>query len=177
MPFDLDLSPAEPLLKKVKQVFTPAVATDILLVAGRKVGVRAEALVSPYPQPSGNALPLYYTRYRAKDGKAYQSKFKNLRQQRKVFALLKEGKIPRVRTGKLGQSITSDPQIAGAGLVIARLGSNLDYAPYVIDKILQSHYHMGTWTPIQDDIQRGLPELSAVAVNAVITEVERRIHG
>lgn len=176
MAFDLDLSQAAPLLARTAQTFSPAVADDILLVAGRRVGVKAEELVSPYPPVSGKALPLFYTRTR-KDGTTYQSKFKSLKQQRKVFALVKEGKVPYRRTGTLGKSITSEAAVFAPGVVNVRIGSRLAYAMYVIDEQLQSHYHLGNWTPLQQDIRRGLPELTQTAVNAVSKEVEKRIHG
>lgn len=176
MSFDLDLSQATPLLANVRSIFTPAVATDILLTAGRKVGTAAEQLVSPYPPASGNPLPLWYTRQR-KDGTTYKSKFKSMKQQRKVMMLIKQGKVPYRRSGSLGKSILSKATAEGTGIVVVAVGSNLTYAPYVIDKTLQSHYHMGTWVPIQDDIQRGLPKLQAAAVNSIVKDINRRING
>ncbi len=178
MSFDLDLSAVQPLLANVRSVFTPQIADEILLNAGRKVGVAAEALVSPYPQASGNPLPLFYTRTHESGpdkGKQYQSKFKSMAQQRLVMALIAKGKVPYRRTGQLGKSILSKPSLAGTGVVIVAIGSNLAYAPYVIDKVMQSHYHMGTWTPIQDDIQRGLPGLAAVAVKSIVADVNKKV--
>lgn len=176
MSFDLDLSAVNPLLANVRSVFTPAVSNEILLNAGRKVGVAAEGLVSEYPAASGKPLPLYYPRI-GKDGKTFYSKFKSLKQQRFVMALVAKGKVPYRRTGQLGRSILSDPQLSGNGLVIVRIGSNLKYAPYVIDAILQSHYHMGTWTPIQSDIAEGMPMLRNVAIRSITADVNRRIKG
>lgn len=174
MPFDVDLSQVSPLFARLHSLFSPSVADDILLVAGRRVGVAAEGLVSPYPAASGKPLPLYYTRQR-KDGTTYQSKFKTLAQQKKVFTLIQQGRIPYKRTGSLGKSIVSQAVSAGSGLVIVSIGSRLAYAPYVIDLFLQSHYHRGTWRPIQSDIERGLPELQRVGVKAVEQEVNRRL--
>lgn len=173
MPFDLDLSQATPLFANVRSVFTPAVADGFLLNAGVKVGAAAEALVSEYPPASGNALPLYYTRQR-KDGSTYQSKFKSMRQQRKVMSMAAKGLFPYRRTGTLGKSILSKATVAGGGIVVVAVGSNLGYAPYVIDKQMQSHYHMGTWTTIQDDIIKDLPALQQVAVKSIVTDVNRR---
>lgn len=180
MPFDLDLSAVNPLLANVRSVFTPQTADAMLLNAGRKVGVKAEELASPYPQASGSPLPLYYTRtYESgpHKGEQYQSKFKSKAQQRLVMALIAKGKVPYKRTGQLGRSILSKADPAGSGIVIVRVGSNLAYAPYVIDKVMQSHYHMGTWTPLQDDIQRGLPALAAVAVKSIVNDVNRKVNG
>lgn len=176
MPFDLDLSQANPLLANVRSVFSPGVADAMLLNAGMKVGVAAEALVSPYPPASGNPLPLYYTRQR-KDGTTYQSKFKSLAQQRAVMGKVAKGLVPYRRTGQLGKSIVSKAMQAGGGLVIVSVGSNLTYAPYVIDLQMQSHYHMGTWTPIQTDIENGLDSLQAVAVKSIVNDVNRRVNG
>lgn len=177
--FTLDTSAADALLTNVASIFTPAAADDILLTAGRAVGVVAEGLVSPYPPASGNALPLWYPRVRQfSDGtsETYLSKFKSLKQQRKVMMLVKFGKVPYRRSGQLGRSILSAARVSGTGLVIVAVGSNLAYAPYVIDKIMQSHYHLGTWTPIQDDIEKGLTQLTDVAVNSIVKQVNQRIN-
>ena len=176
MPFDLDLTAVNPLLANVRSVFSPAVADEMLLNAGNKVGVAAEGLVSDYPPASGKPLPLYYTRQR-KDGTTYQSKFKSLKQQRYVMSLVANGKVPYRRTGQLGKSIVSKAALAGNSLVIVSIGSNLTYAPYVIDLQLQSHYHMGTWTPIQTDIENGFDSLQQVAVRSIVNDVNRRING
>lgn len=175
MTFDLDLSEVQPLFATLSSVFSPGTSDQILLVAGLRVGAKAEELISPYPNASGKALPLYYTRER-KDGTEYRSKFKSMAQQRKVMALAKQGKIPGKRTGDLGKSILAgDPTLLSPGLVVVPIGSKLAYAPYVIDRLMQSHYHLGTWTPIQDDIERGMPELRQVAVKSVLKEINRRI--
>src|SRR5262245_35745915 len=108
MPSDLDLSQALPLLANVRSVFSSQVADEMLLNAGRKVGVAAEGMVSPYPQASGNPLPLYYTREHVSGpdkGKPFQSKFKSQAQQKLVMALVAKGKVPYRRTGQLGRSI------------------------------------------------------------------------
>lgn len=182
MPFDLDLSQAQPLLNRVRDVFSPAVADDILLYAGKRVGMAAEQVVQDdlYPTASGKALPLFYTRTHESGpnkGKQYLSKFKSSKQQRLVMALVASGKIPYRRTGTLGKSILSRASAAGEGMVIVAIGSNLSYAPYVIDLLMQSHYHMGTWQPIQTDIQKALPQLTQVAITAVDTDINRRIKG
>lgn len=181
MPFSLDLSEAKPLLARVSNIFSPGVSDQILLVAGRAVGAKAEELVSPYPHASGKALPLFYTRTyahpKANGPTTYKSKFKSLAQQRKVMALVKQGKVPYKRTGTLGKSIlASDPELRGPGLVIVSIGSKLNYAPYVIDQLMQSHYHLGTWTPLQEDMRRAMPELKRATVNAVVKDINRRLN-
>jgi hypothetical protein len=174
MPFDLDLSAAGAALDAVNRTFGESAVNDILLMAGRKVGVMAEGLVSDYPPPSHKPLPLWYTRQRV-DGTTYKSKFKSMRQQKLVMALIKQGKIPYRRTGTLGKSITSHALLVDSGVVHITIGSNLRYAPYVIDRTLQSHYHTGTWTPIQTDLERGLPKLTDIAINTIVKEADGRI--
>src|SRR5690349_18925194 len=106
MPFYLDLSEVNPLLRSVQSIFTPAITSQMLLYAGDRVGAAAEAAVKEdmYPPPSGNPLPLYYTRTR-KDGTTFKSKFKSEKQQRYVMNLVSKGLVPYKVTGKLGQSI------------------------------------------------------------------------
>ncbi len=164
MPFNLDTSAAQPLLDAVHDVFGLAAATEILLIAADKVGAAAEGLVSDYPPASGKPLAVFYERTNAK-GETYRSKFKTLRQQRKVMALASEGKIPYRRTGTLGKSILhSQPHVVAPGVVMTEIGSKLSYAPYVLDLVMQSHYHMGNWTPLQTDLQNGIPRLQVIAV-------------
>jgi hypothetical protein len=180
MAFDLDLTQAQPLLARARSVFGAMAADEILMAAGRRVGVKAEDVIQErlYPPASGKALPVYYTRTRKRDGKPYRSKFKSLAQQRKVMALVAAGKIPYRRSGQLGRSITSEPRIVAVGVVMVRAGSNLEYAPYVIDREMQSFYHRDNWSTVQDDVERAVPELSAVAVKTVVQEINRRLsHG
>lgn len=122
-----------------------------LLYAGARAGVKAEQIAGGYPEPSGKPLAVFYQRVDA-NGKAYMSKFKSQKQQGKVFSLIKRGKIPYSRKGKLGASITSRAQLAGEGLLIT-VGTNLQYAPWVIGKAEQSHYHAGTWIPLLDKLR------------------------
>lgn len=175
MPFSLDLSTAQPVLDAVHEVFGLAAATEILILAADKVGAYAEGLVSDYPPASGKPLPVYYERQNVK-GETIRSKFKSLRQQRKVMALASEGKIPYRRTGTLGKSILhSFPTVIAPGVVETRVGSKLSYAPYVLDLEMESFYHRGNWTPIQTDVQQGIPKLEVIAVKAIIQEVNRRV--
>ena len=166
-------------------MFSLEEATNILRVTGERVGVAAEGLIQDalYPPASGHALPLYYTRQHTSDGPGYKagetypSKFKSQAQQRLVMALAKAGKIPYRRSGQLGRSITSRVTVDGPGAITVRAGSDLKYAPYVIDQFLQSHYHAGTWSTVQDDIGGGLRNLTKVAVDTAVSEVNRRLKG
>lgn len=120
---------------------------DALQYAGNRAGVRAESILADTPEASGKPLEPYYDREDA-SGRAYKSKFKSFRQQRKVMALVKRGKVPYPRTGQLMASITSAAYIMDTGVVI-RVGTNRSEAPFVLDESRQSHYHAGTWIPLQ----------------------------
>lgn len=61
-----------------------------------------------------------------------------------------------IRTGKLGQSITTDVYAAGAE-VVGIIGSNIPYAPYVIgtdDE--QAWMHEGRWWQLADVVEKDL---------------------
>ena len=73
--------------------------------------------------------------------------------------------------------MTWDSVLQGSGIVIVKIGSNLNYAPYVLDIVRQSHYHKGTWEPLQQSVIDALPELNKVAVKAVISQVAKRLKG
>lgn len=163
-------------LIKVGQLFGGAVLTPIMLKSGQVAGVAAESYVSPYPQASGKPLALFYTRTR-KDGSTYKSKFKSMKQQRFVMGLAKQGKIPYKRTGTLGRSITSEAQNASANGVDIVIGTNRKYAKYVIGAPpIQSHYHMGTWTPLADDVQRNVSKIADAFGRAALTEINRYLN-
>lgn len=155
-------------LQRQIDVLSPSVLQSAMEAAGRAAGVTAESVVSPYPPQTGNALPLFYVRTSIVDGKQFMSKFKSLKQQRYVLALAARGGIPSRRTGTLGRSITSDIDSLTPVSVTVKIGTNVNYAPYVIDRYRQSHYHAGNWTPLQDDIDRGQAQISAAANSAFI---------
>lgn len=178
MPFDLDTAAVEPLFARTRALFSPAGGDDVLAYAGQGVAVALEGVVqdSLYPPASGHALPLYYER-RRKDGTTYRSKFKSLRQQRLVMALVKAGKVPYKRTGQLGRSIIARVDVAEAGLVVIAIGTPLRYAPYVIDRLMQSHYHAGTWTPLQNTVDNAMPDMRRVARNAAVKRANEVLNG
>lgn len=199
--FDLDTSAATRLLDVVSQIFDPVAVTDVMLFAAERVAVAAEELMPgassqrPYPPQTHNELPLYYDRMSApvykyktvngervktneilKPAALYKSKFKSLAQQRKVMALYAEGAIPYRRTGTLGKSFThSAPIVSGPGIVSFSVGTNLEYAPYVVGAALQSHYHKDNWPIVETLLAEHVGELEAVAVAALIYDVRRRI--
>lgn len=143
-----------------------------MAAAGRAAGVAAESVISPYPPPSGRPLDRFYQRTNA-EGKTYLSKFKSRRQQGYVLSLAARGLIPRRRTGQLGRSITSDVRDVSADGVTVVVGTNLNYAPFVIDRYRMSAYHKGTWTPLQDDVERGLPIVIEAANRAFIIAIRK----
>lgn len=173
MPYDLDLSRVQPLLSRLDDVFSPGTGNAILTVAGNRVGAAVVAKIADYPPASGNALPLYYTRVR-KDGTTFQSKFKSQAQQALVMRLVKQGKVPYQRTGTLAASLRFRATIAASGVIIIDIGA-VPYSVYVINRPTQSHYHMGTWPTVQDDIEQDLAQLSRLAVETVTNEVSRRL--
>lgn len=163
-------------LIKVGQLFGGAVLTPIMLKSGQVAGVAAESFVSPYPQASGKPLAKFYTRTR-RDGSTYKSKFKSMKQQRFVMGLAAQGKIPYKRTGTLGRSITSEAQNATANSVDVVIGSNRKHAPFVIGQPpIQSHYHMGTWTPLETDITRNVSKIADAFGRAALTEINRYLN-
>lgn len=161
-------------LQRTMKAIAPDTMRGILEDVGRVVGVAAESVVSDYPPPTGKPLPVYYTRTR-KDGSSFKSKFKSARQQGKVMALIKEGKVPYKRTGQLGRSFTSGIQSVTNTDVTVSVGTNLGYAPYVIDRYRQSHYHAGNWQTLQSDVERGIPKIRTAGVNRFVSRVNDEI--
>lgn len=199
--FDLDISAATRLLDTASQVMSPSGVTDVLLYAADRVGLAAEELMpgassqTPYPPQTHNPLPLYYDRmtlpvYKTKtvNGKRvktseiarppqpFKSKFKSLRQQRYVMALMAKGQIPYRRTGTLGKSFThSQPIVLSPGLVQVSVGTNVIYAPFVVGVGTQSHYHQGNWPTVETALASHAHDLEVVAVTAIIYDIKRRL--
>ena len=175
--YEITLGDALPkAIERTMKALSPTTMRGILEQTGRVIGVTAESVVSDYPLPSGKPLEKFYTRTRA-DGSTYKSKFKTARQQGKVMALAKAGKIPYRRTGQLGRSITSGIQSVSERDVTVSIGTNLSYAPYVIDRVRQSHYHRGNWTPLQDDMEKGFPKIRQKALDTFVSGVNAAIKG
>lgn len=161
-------------IERTMKALSPATMRGILEQTGRVIGVTAESVVSDYPPQSGKPLERVYTRTAA-DGSTYKSKFKSARQQGYVMALVKAGKVPYKRTGQLGRSIVSAVKSATDKDVTVSIGTNLRYAPYVIGKGEQSNYHRGNWTPLQDDITKGLPKIRQAGLNTFVSGVNAAI--
>ena len=158
---------------EIRSWMTPKTAIEINTATARAVGVKAESVVSDYPAPSRKPLPYFYTRTR-KDGSTYRSKFKSAKQQGFVMVLAASGKIPYRRTGTLGRSITSRVRSVTPSDASVSVGSNKSYAPYVLDREKQSHYHKGTWTPLQIDVERNMSGIADTAQRVYSAEIARR---
>lgn len=170
-----DLQQARDLVARLQSfVSDTAVQGKILQRAGHVAGAKMEEFAREYPPPSGKPLELWYTRT-DKDGRAYKSKFKTMRQQRKVFALIRAGAVPYRRSLLLGRSLTHEVTVINGGVRV-EVGTNIPYARYVIGEPPdQSHYHQGHWTPLatliaqhQDEIARAFSYELLTAVKAYL---------
>jgi hypothetical protein len=157
-------------------LFKPETLEKALRQAGVKMGVAAEGQVSEYPPQSHAPLPVQYTRTGVQ-GNTFQSKFQSQKQQGKVFAMIAGGEIPYRRSGRLGQSITSDVENTTPTEVTVSVGTNVTYAPDVIgDPQTQQHpYHQGNWTPLQVDMERGEDTIVQVGYDALFAVLESEL--
>ncbi len=147
-----------------------------LLFAGQRAAVKMEEVAGEYPEPAHKPLATYYDRVMP-EGKAYKSKFKSMKQQRKVFALIKAGKVPYRRTGRLGASLTSDAQLTGTGVRLTA-GTNAPGAKYPLGKPGErSHYFEGVWEPLQAKVDANAAEIIEVFSAALIDYVRGYMKG
>jgi hypothetical protein len=159
----------EPLYK----MFKPETLQKALTQAGLKMGAAAEAQVSEYPPQSHDPMPKQYTRTDA-SGRIYKSKYRDMAHQHYIFALVAAGEIPYRRTGRLGQSITSEVMEASPTEVTVSVGTNVTYAPDVIGDptTQQIPYHRGNWTPLQVDMERGEDAIMQAGYDAMFSALE-----
>lgn len=157
-------------------LFNPETLAKALQQAGLKMGAAAEAQVSEYPAQTHAPLPIQHTRTSVQ-GIPFQSKFKSQKQQGKVFVLIAEGDIPYRRSGRLGQSITSDVVSATPADVTVSIGTNVTYSPLVIGdpETEQSPYHKGNWTPLQVDMARGEDAIMQAGYDALFAALESEL--
>jgi hypothetical protein len=170
----MDLSEYVAKVAHIRDALSDSEMTDVMYAVGKKVGVAAEETAIVYPLQSGKPLPLFYTRKRP-DGTTYKSKFKNMRQQRKVMGLIAKGKVPYRRTGLLGRTVTSDVLEATPNGATVGVGTNDQKAKYVVDADNQSFYHKGHWTTIQDNLANDQTRLQTVAGNTFVREIRKRV--
>lgn len=89
----------------------------------------------------------------------YGTPFASDKQRRWFFAALRDGTIPRQRTGALGQSWTSRVDSPTYGVV----GTNIPYARWVKDGAMQSRLlAAGGWTTVEADAARAGPAILSV---------------
>lgn len=163
-----------PLLKAAK-IFSVETRKKILAAAGKRMGIAAESVIPDYPVASGKPLPKIYTRTRA-DGSTYLSAFKNAAMQGVVFALVNAGKIPYVRSGLLGRSITSAISDLTGSSVTVRIGTTVKHAPGVIgDDSQQYRYHKGTWWQLVRVMQDNRGKIEAEGQKALTAGVEQEL--
>lgn len=163
-----------PLLKAAK-IFSVETRKKILAAAGKRMGIAAESVIPDYPKASGRSLPKIYTRTRA-DGSTYLSAFKNMAMQGAVFALVNAGKIPYVRSGLLGRSITSTISDLTGSSVTMRIGTTVKHAPGVIgDDSQQYAYHKDTWWQLVRVMQDNQRKIEAEGQVALVKGVEQEL--
>lgn len=173
----IDLSDVKNVLRGIDKLLTAEQIGRVLLITGRKLGVAGEAIVSTYPPASRKPLARFYVRTTAfgRPTRPYLSKFKSDKQAWKVINLGKQGKIPYSRTGTLARSITSEARLVDPAVVETAIGTNLRYAPLVIDEARQSHYHKGTWKTLQADLRDNTDRLNAVTVKTFLDEIVKAL--
>lgn len=171
---NLDISELTEYTAKLQQCFSPAGQTEVLRAVGRRIGQAGVRYAAEYPEPSRKPLPKIYPRV-TKKGVPYLSKFKSQKQQGKIFALAAEGKIPTIRSGKLGQSMTYVILSVSPSSVVTEIGTNLPYSPFVLDEERQANYHKGTWLTLPKRMQVNAAKLRNVVATAFTVEIDKRL--
>lgn len=154
-------------VSQLEEVVSADVAEEIFRKAGNLVGIRAEELVGSYPVPQ-QTLAFRNRRYTWPNGTV--SKFQSRKQQRKVFALIREGKIPYVRRGTLGRAIRSQT-ILRNNLVVIEVGTtgNVEnYAEYILGlPPVQALVHQNVWTPLETTLEQNQDDLGSIFIAEV----------
>jgi len=136
----VDVSDAERVFKRLTD---PALDREMAEAVADEVVLPA---LAKYPPKSGKPQPP-----------------RSAAQRRKVFALIKEGKIPYQRTGRTGRSYTKQPTAQGVDVA-----SNLPSAQYTRGPG-QAAYHRGNWDT-HEELAEKLEGDAALAATAVIVE-------
>src|SRR5579859_1041748 len=114
----MSFNDAYALIQRCKDVIDDDnVRRDMFLKSATAASLVAEEAARVYPEASHKPLDLYYDRV-GLDGHTFKSKFKSLRQQRKVFQLIKAGLVPSRRSGALGNSIMGQGRVEGRYILI-----------------------------------------------------------
>lgn len=143
------------------RVASPSNYRNVVLLVAKRVGIKMESMIPPYPQAKKRTLKKRYTRVNKK-GESYQSAFKTSKEQGYVFWALKQHIIPYKRTGLLGQSLNSEVKVTDDSVLIS-VGTNRSSAPQVIDENNQADIHKGTWWTLQETYRKGQGEISEFA--------------
>lgn len=152
---DLNISSINAFIDKLR-VLDQTTFNAIIQRIAERTGLKAEEIASVYPPAKKRKKPKLYMRFRP-NGAVYYSAFKNAKQAYFVMRLIKEGKVPYRRTGRLGASVTSKVEQRGNVWIIT-VGTNVSYAPYVLDvpfpRGKQAAIHAYYWTPLAESIQK-----------------------
>jgi hypothetical protein len=75
------------------------------------------------------------------------------------------------RTGQLGRSITTRVE-PGDDSIVGFIGTNIEYAQYVIDKDEQAWMHKGRWWNLQDVVENNLDKVTEYINEAIREAIE-----
>ncbi|MGB1284966.1 MAG: hypothetical protein ACPG7F_00415 [Aggregatilineales bacterium] len=164
--------------ERLKQRLSQTGLNRLYFRIAQKVGVTAEFHIADPPVRRSRPLPLVYRRT-LKSGKTVMSKFKSMKQQGKMFALLKEGAIPYTRgqgtSERLLQSMTSSVRQQGDTFNVI-VGSDASYGALVKDdEDEQSPIHKGVWSPLSEDV--GSDTAQADYERVIATELTAFVNG
>ena len=174
MTMHLDLSELTEYVDKFNRCFDAQGQVEILTIVGKRVGQAGVRYAAEYPEPSRKPLPKIYPRVDRK-GRPYLSKFKSPKQQGKIFALAAEGKIPTIRSGKLGQSMTYVVLQVTRTSAMVEIGTNRKYSPYVLDPERQNPYFKENWMTLPERMRVNSPRLRNTAETAYTMEIVKRL--
>lgn len=171
---------------------------EIMQAVGNAIGAAVIGDLPDYPEPSGKPLPAIYSqtskaqwRYRKVRGRwqktgivrkpptPYLSKFPSDRARRGFFGGINSGniRIPYVRTGTLGKSITYDVQVQGTKGQVT-VGTRIAYAPGVIgSRSQQFPYHRDHWWQLENVVEGMADKIASITAAAFILEVRKRVQG
>lgn len=198
---EVDTREVDAEFKRIKKLLSPPARRTILEHMAERVAIVGAGVGKPvYPPPSGKPLAQFYSRvvtakkpYKTASGElrvpggTYKSKFKSAKQQGYVLALMRGGRKKGKgkgkslsgkkyrRTGMLGRSINGEVIKVTEKSADVMIGSNLKYAPFVIDETEQSNYHKGTWPIIQQQLRRGMYDINEAALKAFIKKAKEML--
>jgi hypothetical protein len=165
VPIEITSDAFERAMDRIAALDDPQVFARVTFDAARAAGVKAESLAKDYPRPRNTTM-------QAVRGVTFLTD----KQRRFFFAALRDGriKVPYRRTGQLGNSITSAP-FQEAGKVGFFVGTNLDYAQWVIGKRDdQAAYHRDWWTPFDERFTpEAIKEIGDVFAAAALVSIRR----